>query len=219
MIAARYKSATEFAVAEIRRLILNGELQQSERVDQVQIAERLGISRLPVRQAMERLAERGFIQMIPHKGATVAPLSTEDMDELYAARERLEVWAIEDAWPNYSEAVKRSLGNLLERSAEAIRRNSLDDFMELNREFHLTMFAPSANRYLKRMIEQLFDISERYQRTSLIQPGRMRVSDEHHRAMLRAIEAGNLERLTQYSVQHNAATKASVMLVSRAPAA
>ena len=219
MIATRYKSATEFAVAEIRRLILNGELEQNERVDQVQIAERLGISRLPVRQAMERLAERGFIQMAPHKGATVAPLSTEDMDELYVSRERLEVWALQDAWPRYTDSLRRSLADLLDRSAEAIRRNSLDDFMELNREFHLAMVSRGTSRYLKRMIEQLFDISERYQRTSLVQPGRMRLSDEHHRAMQRAIEEGNLDRLILLSKQHNAATKASVILASRAPAA
>jgi len=208
---ARFKSAAEFAVSEIRRLILSGELEQNERIDQVQMAERLGLSRLPVRQALDRLSEQGFIRLVPHRGAVVAPLSVEDMEELYEARQGLEDWALRAAWPRYTAALRRELKAHLELAAAAIDRDALDDFMAANRAFHLTMYRPAGNRYLQSMIVKLYDLSERYQRTSLQRPQRMRLSDDHHRAMLNAIEAKDLDGLLQARAEHNGATKRTVL--------
>ena len=101
---ARYKSTADFVTAEIRRLILSGELPAGARVDQEELAEQLEVSRHPVRQAIDRLGERGFVIIHPHRSAIVAEISIADMEELYGARRVLEDWAIREFW-NRSAAV------------------------------------------------------------------------------------------------------------------
>ena len=209
-VTRTYQSAAEFATSEIRRLILNGELLQGERIEQEQIAERLGMSRLPIRQALERLSEQGFIEMAPNRGAVVSELSLEDMTELYLARQRLEEWALRDAWGAYTPELLAKLRRHIEDAAAAIERQSLDDFMVANRDFHLDMYAPAGNKYLQNMITKLFDLSERYQRTSLQQPGRMQTSHDHHLELFAALEKNELNAFLDLAKKHNLATQYSV---------
>ncbi|WP_048647340.1 GntR family transcriptional regulator [Nitratireductor soli] len=205
-----YSSAAEYATSEIRRLILNGELPAGERLEQEQIAEQLGMSRLPIRQALDRLKEQGFIDMLPHRGAIVASLSVEDMVELYSARQRLETWALTDAWPHYTADVVGTLKDHLSQCEAAASSGDLDGFMAANRAFHLQMYAPAGNRHLQSIIVKLYDLSERYQRTSLRQSGRMQLSNTHHAEMLRVIEDSDLPGLLAAAEQHNRATRQSV---------
>ncbi|EKF18613.1 GntR family transcriptional regulator [Nitratireductor pacificus pht-3B] len=191
-------------------MILNGELPAGERLEQEQIAEQLGMSRLPIRQALDRLKEQGFIDMLPHRGAIVSPLTLEDMVELYAARQRLEAWALTDAWPHYTPDVVGTLRDSLRSCEAAAERGDLDDFMVANRNFHLQTYAPAGNRHLQSIIVKLYDLSERYQRTSLQQPGRMQLSNTHHADMLKAIEDDSLEGLLAAAARHNGATQLSV---------
>src|SRR5690606_22316887 len=93
-----HRSTSDFATAAIRQMILTGDLKPGDRVDQNEIATRLNISRHPVRQAIERLAERGFVQSRPHRSVIVSELSAADMEQLYFARGILEKEAIRLSW-------------------------------------------------------------------------------------------------------------------------
>lgn len=210
MRQVRFKSTADYATAEIRQLILSGDLPPGARLDQVELAKKLDVSRHPVRQAIERLAERGFVAISPHRSAVVAEISSDDMESLYVVRKTLEPLAIRDAFPAYDEALAQRVGGLHQAMQRAADAMELDAFMESNRMFHLALYAPCRNPHLVRTIESLFDLSERYQRTSLAQSGRMQRSNQDHAQMVEAIRSRDVERLIELIGQHNELTKAAV---------
>lgn len=209
----RYQSAAEYATSEMRRLILNGELAAGARIEQEEMADILGTSRLPVRLALGQLQEQGFVEVVPHKGAVVSPLSIEDMNELYSARRKAESWALSEAWGHYDTATIAQLRQQLADTEAAAARDDLETFMKINREFHLSLCAPAGNRYLQGTIQKLFDLSERYQHTSLRQAERMKLSNAHHTQIVDAIEHGTRDQFLEAAARHNAATQNSVNLV------
>lgn len=210
MRQVRFKSTADYATAEIRQLILSGELPSGARLDQVELARRLDVSRHPVRQAIERLAERGFVSLSPHRSAVVAEISGQDMRYLYDVRRTLEPLAIREAFAHYDSTLAGRLEALQKDMRRAASANELDNYMDANRMFHLAMYAPCANRHLVRTVQSLFDLSERYQRTSLVQPGRMKRSNEDHAEMVAAIRAGNSARLVELIEDHNSLTQKAV---------
>lgn len=210
MRQVRFKSTADYATAEIRRLILSGELPPGARLDQVELAKKLDVSRHPVRQAIERLAERGFVSVNPHRSAVVAEISATDMENLYVVRRALEPLAIREAFSAYDDALSRHLEELEQAMQRAADAMELDAFMEANRMFHLALYAPCKNRHLTRTVESLFDLSERYQRTSLAQPGRMQRSNQDHKQMTAAIRSRDSARLIELTGQHNELTKQAV---------
>lgn len=206
----RYKSTADYVTAEIRRLILSGELPAGARVDQVDLADQLDVSRHPVRQAIDRLGERGFIVIHPHKSAVVADISIQDMEELYGARNLLEAWAIAELWRRLAAVKESDLTQpfgLLETIDPAV---DLDAYMAANCEFHLAMYRGCGNRHVQRTITSLFDLSERYQRASLIRSARQEEAQRDHRAMMAAVIAGDRDHLLSLAVSHNEGTQAMV---------
>jgi len=210
MRPVRFKSTADYATAEIRQLILSGELASGARLDQVELARKLEVSRHPVRQAIERLAERGFVSLSPHRSAVVAEISGEDMRYLYDVRRVLEPLAIREAFSRFDEALIERLDKLEKDMRRAAAANELDAYMDSNRLFHLAMYAPCKNRHMVRTVESLFDLSERYQRTSLVQPGRMKRSNQDHAKMVGAIRAGKTAQLATLIEEHNTLTQKAV---------
>lgn len=206
----RYKSAADYATAEIQRLILSDELPAGARVDQVELAEQLDVSRHPVRQAIERLAERGFILLSPHRSAVVAELSVADMSELYNVRVRLESWAVQEGWERLVEERRSAV----ETAYAALKRedpgSNMDAYMEANRAFHLAMYQDCGNRHLLRMIVTLFNLSERYQRTALRYTSRLSRSAGDHAEMMQAIVDRDQSALLGLIERHNSGTQNTV---------
>lgn len=207
---ARYKSTADFVTAEIRRLILSGELPAGARVDQEELAEQLEVSRHPVRQAIDRLGERGFVIIHPHRSAIVAEISIADMEELYGARRVLEDWAIRESWNRSAAVTEADLAPSFKILESVDPAEDLDAFMAANRDFHLAMHRSCGNRHVLRTITSLFDLSERYQRAALHQAPRQDASKRDHREMMQAVIAGDRDRLLALAHSHNDGTQATV---------
>src|SRR5699024_10282630 len=87
----------------LRKAILKGELQAGERLVQAQLAEAIGVSRMPIREALRTLELEGLVVMEPHKGAVVRPISKEDIEEIYELRIALEPLALKKSVPNFTK--------------------------------------------------------------------------------------------------------------------
>ena len=218
MVSIHHKSTADFVTAAIRQMILTGELKPGMRVDQNEMAKLLDISRHPVRQAIERLAERGFVQSRPHKSVIVSELSVRDMRQLYAARRVLEELAMRLAWPRYDDAFLAQAEALVEAMERARHVEDLDAYMIHNYDFHMGFYRPCENVHIIRVIESLFQLSERYQRTALmlgdhstLKPGdrSIRAQDEH-RKILDAVKSGDLDQLLDACLRHNEGTMDTV---------
>lgn len=209
----RFKSAADYATAEIRHLIMAGDLIPGARLDQEDLAEKLDVSRHPVRQALERLSERGFVELTPNRSARVAALSVVDMNEMYDVRQILEASAVSRSFPRYGHELVQQLEGLDAEMTRALSEKKYDPYMEANRSFHLKMYEDCNNHYLFRTIVSLFDLSERYQRTSLQQPGRLTQSSLDHRNMIEAIKRNEKDELIRLILNHNALTQEAVRLL------
>lgn len=206
----RFKSTADYATSEIQRMILSGELAAGERLDQVRLAEQLDVSRHPVRQAIERLAERGFVLLSPHRSAVVTAHSVSDLVELYSLRENLEEMALRASWPSLSAGNIGDLEAIHDRLSAQDSEADIESYMHQNRAFHLAFYSECGNRHLLRTITTLFDLSERYQRTALNSSRRQKRSRDEHAGMMDALRAGDLELLSQRLKAHNRGTQDQV---------
>ena len=216
--AVRFKSTADYATSEIQRMILSGELAAGERLDQVRLAEQLDVSRHPVRQAIERLAERGFVLLSPHRSAVVTAHSISDLNELYSLRESLEDMALRASWPQLVSGGTADLEAIHQRLAAQDSDADIEGYMHENRAFHLRFYRDCGNRHLLRTVMTLFDLSERYQRTALTAARRQNQSREEHAAMMDALRTGDLDLLSQRLRSHNRGTHDQVCSLLSAPA-
>ena len=132
----------EFAAQKLREAILLGHLKPGDKLDQNEIAELLGISRSPVRDALRTLAAEGLVEVIPHRGAAVAELSADEVEEIFLIRRILEGMAARLATQRIGPAQIAELQAVLD---EIDQTSDLDGWLELNRRFHHTTEHPVVN--------------------------------------------------------------------------
>lgn len=173
--------------AHLRERILRGDLRPGDRIRQEVIAEQLGASRVPVREALRILEAEGLTEHEAHKGARVPRLSPHEVDMIYQMRERLEPLAIVESLDHLAdEDLDRA-----ERLQEQIERNEdLDRFLELDREFHLLTYTGCTLDPLMSMVTRLWNSTQHYRRAfvALSGPGRRWVINAEHRLILDAVE-------------------------------
>lgn len=199
-------TATAFAIHEIKRLIVARELPPGEKVDQAELAKRLNLSRLPVRQALTHLAGQSFVRLRDHRSAVVAPISESDIRDLYSLRCQLERWGFEESFGKYEERDLSELNRILDQTEKCIAENDHPSFLAKNREFHFYLYSAIENTYLVEAIKNLFDLSERYHWMCTSAPGMMRSSQGDHMRLVGEIHAGNVKKFLALSEHHNLKT-------------
>lgn len=157
-----YRTKTEWAYIQLRRWIQSGELEAEQRLDQQQLATRLGVSRVPLRQALVRLQADGLVVARHHFSATVAPLSFEHAEDIYASRGALEPMLTEAAVQRLDNGTIRDLDALLEEQQEALAAGLRPRFLELDRSFHNRLYQESGYHTSVELVQRLRDLSDRY---------------------------------------------------------
>jgi DNA-binding GntR family transcriptional regulator len=180
-------------------LILTGEYGPDERLIEEQLAERLGVSRTPVRQALTMLEAEGLVEIEPNRGATVCSFSIDDVWDIYDLRAVLE-----------GHAARRAAGRIERRELEYLREltgemeglaGRFDDHEEeiralvgLNQEFHWTIVEASRNRRLGRLINRTVEIPLMFKAFFWYTPHERIISNHYHRQILEALEGGDADR-------------------------
>jgi DNA-binding GntR family transcriptional regulator len=167
-------STHEAVLSELRRRLAAGILRPGEKVPPEELARELGVSRIPIREALKILEGEGQIVYEPRRGFFVPTLSLADLEELYRMRELLETEAIELAVPTLDdETLDRIASNLADADA-ASARGDLASYAQANRRFHLDLYAAAERPLLLRTIRQLWDASDAYRA--------LYANDDEHRA-------------------------------------
>jgi DNA-binding GntR family transcriptional regulator len=171
----------------LRRAILSGEIGPGEWIRQEDVAERLGSSRLPVREALRILEAEGLTEHERHKGARVPSLTMHEVDVLYRMREQLEQLAIAESIPHLTDADVRALAQIQDRIEQD---DSVAGFLELDREFHLRSYTGCPIEQLTGTVTRLWNSTAHHRRTfvTLTGPGRRWVINAEHRLLLDAID-------------------------------
>ncbi len=196
----KFASAADYAYAVLRQEIIEGRFEPGRRMREIELAERLGISRTPIRQALSRLELDGLLDLRPRTGLEVSVLDTATVEELYEMRAALEGTAAAMAARHASPRDIAALSAILDEE-----RDLDDDPMELyrhNRRFHETIHAAAHNRYLMKSLHALHDAVALLGPTTLAVKGRRRVAHAEHAAIVKAIKARDDARANSLARAH-----------------
>ncbi len=199
-------SLTERVQRDLRNAIVSGELPPGSKLPIAETAIRLGVSSIPLREALRALEAEGLVAMSPHRGAAVAPISLVDMESIYSLRVELEGMAIRQACarqkPGWLESVRHHLEEMTFASGggDAARR------VRAHASFHLGIYDGCDSPWLVRFITVLYYVSERYRQ--LLRPFRGTSESllEEHRQIFRWIELGEADQAARFLQNHIALT-------------
>ena len=148
----------------LRDRILRGGFPEGEPLRQDAIAEELGVSRIPVREALRQLEAEGLVTFNPHRGAVVSTLSTQEISELFEVRSEIESDLVRRAIPHMTPDDDMRAKEILDAYDVAIRDGDVMSFGALNWQFHATLYAPSARPFTLGIVNKLHQQSDRYMR-------------------------------------------------------
>jgi len=196
------KQSVEVVHARLCEAILRGELSPGSWIPQVRLAELLGVSRTPLREALRLLQREGLIESQPNRRVRVAGFSIPDLEQLYVMRITLEAVAVRLTVPLMTVKDLREIDGELTRIERSLEAGDYEGWEAHNREFH-RMLTRHAGERLLRTIEQLSDHAARYRRVYTAGEARaFSVGQREHRAIFEACEAGDpvlaAERLARH---------------------
>jgi DNA-binding GntR family transcriptional regulator len=183
----------------LRTAILDGSLPTGTAVRQQELATLFGVSRMPVREALRQLEAQGLLAVEQHKGAVVAPLITWDATETYELRILLESEALRQSVPELTEVDFGEIERLIQQMEAEINYSIMG---ELNKQFHLALYAKARNRRLMTLVSVGLDEEERFLRFNLEAMGLGEVSQADHRELLAAARSGDANLAVQLLTQH-----------------
>jgi DNA-binding GntR family transcriptional regulator len=210
-----YPSLGEYAYEQLRAEIREGALPPGTRVREKDVAERLEISRTPVREALRRLEADGFLTFEPHRGMIVVQLDHQSMMELYAMREVLEGTAAALAARHASAAEITVLFEMVEQ--ETGISHDPAQLAAHNAQFHQTLFHAAHNRYLLKTANALRDSMALMRGTTMTVPGRANTALEEHSALAHAIKSRNSEAAEAAARSHIQAAQQARLKLSLEP--
>jgi DNA-binding GntR family transcriptional regulator len=146
---------------EIRTAVLSGEMRPGMRIRQELLAAKFGASRIPVREALKQLENEGLVVLAPNRGAWIADVNSEESIEVYKIREVVEPLAIFESVPHLTDADIESLGATV---SEMERVTTLEDYIQLDREFHLRTYSRARMPQLLAMVERFWNSTQHFRR-------------------------------------------------------
>jgi DNA-binding GntR family transcriptional regulator len=153
------ESLSDQIVKELRRQIITGQLPDGAPLRQERLAAELGVSRVPLREAIRQLEAEGLVTSELHKGTVVSSLSLDEIEELFEIRVRMETWLFEAAIPRMTDADFKLAEQITE---EALRSGNVENWGELNWRFHEALYKPSGKRIALRLLRTVHDNANRY---------------------------------------------------------
>ena len=197
-----YQPLREVVCETLREAIRSGVLKPGERLMEIQLADELGVSRTPVREAMRKLELEGYVIMLPRRGTYVANISIRDINEVFEIRTTLDALASGLAAERITEEELEQLERLLVSIGENIETRNMKKVVEDDMEFHDILYKASRNQRLVGIISNLREQMTRFRSMSMSYPGRLKKTLEEHRRLVEAIAQRDVELAQKLAVEH-----------------
>jgi DNA-binding GntR family transcriptional regulator len=197
-----YKNAREAAFEKIKEAIIKGHFKPGEKLVEQTLAQEMGVSRTPVREAIRRLEAEGFVVSIPRKGVVVSRADKEEIVQLYSIRAELEGLAARWAIENADEDDMRKLDEAISRMEETAASGDLDGVVQSNALFHDAIAQASKSRILCTLLKTLQDNIQRFRFQSLHLPGRPEAALAEHKEIVAAIKEKKTEEADRLLKEH-----------------
>jgi DNA-binding GntR family transcriptional regulator len=177
-----------------------------------ELAEQLGVSHIPVREALAALEALGHVTRVARVGFFVAELSLEDIEDIYHWRELLEDEAHRLAMPRLTDDDLETMRDVNDRMLAAAREHTTQ-FLGLNRQFHFIPFERAGSRHLLRFLTHLWDAAARYEHAIAFVELPKSLLQEHHSGLLAAFAARDLQAANDMMRQHRAVARDVIPLL------
>ena len=206
-------SAVDRVTAEIRRAVLSGELAPGESFSISELSTQLGVSHIPIREALRQLHSQGLIVMRPGRSAMVSPLNREELQAIYRLRQRIEPDLAARAVPRFTEPDLQALESLL--AAYCDEHADAEQFWATHHELHEAMIRPAASEWDLRVLEQLWQASDRYTRVvfdaQVLTSSERELRFDRHRGLLEAARSGSASTFRKAVHAHLAENEATCL--------
>lgn len=186
----------------LRQAILKGELAPGERLMEIQLAERLGVSRTPIREAIRKLELEGLVLMIPRKGAEVAKISEKSLRDVLEVRRSLEELAIELACKRMTPADIDELEKKQEEFKDAVAKGQAMEIAETDEAYHDIIYKGTRNDRLIQMINNLREQMYRYRLEYIKDEATRQTLMEEHEDILDALRRRKAEEAREVMKKH-----------------
>lgn len=185
------KRRADDIAAALEQLIFDGTFEDGVRLDEVQLAERFDVSRTPVREAFQRLAQSGMVEAIPRRGVFVRQPGPVELLEMFEVMAELEAACARLAASRITDTALASLHQTNARCNAAVEARDSDRYYRENETFHATLYRQSGNSFLEQECLRLHKRLQPFRRMQLRFRGRLRQSMGEHEAIVAALEAGD----------------------------
>ena len=189
-----HKPLREMVYEELKMQILKGSIIPGTRMMEVELAEEMGVSRTPIREAIRKLEKEGLVTIEPRRGAYASMISTEDMVEILEVRQDLEGLAAYFAANRMTDEQMAELKEVSNNYNEAVKRGKMEDMIKYDTRFHHIIVESCRNKILVQMIEQLQELVLRFRYIYYDNFRRAENMPEEHEAIVAAISEGDADK-------------------------
>lgn len=197
--AERMRPIRDEVYHRLRQAILRGAYKPGEKLQEVALAEDLGTSRTPVREALRKLEVEKLVTYYPHKGTVVAEVAADEISELHEVRTLLERFiarrAARNARPQDTERLRKIL-------SEAERHEGPDEILEAVEDFNTALFEISGADHLVDLARRIRELLQRVLVSNHLDPTRRAEAHEEHLRIVEALEENNPDKAERYTIEH-----------------
>ncbi|WP_347487778.1 GntR family transcriptional regulator [Desulfoscipio sp. XC116] len=193
---------TEQVYLSLKSAIINGTFPTGERLKEEELAKKMGVSRTPVREAINQLKQEGLVTPLVGGGVKVTEISTKEINDIFDVRDLLETHAAMKAVDNISEEQLKTLEEIILMGRVAQQKGLMEKIIELNTQFHLEIIIAGGNKKVYEIICSLRDYLQAYRRVSLRHSQEPEASLSGHEQIFEAIKLGDKEKACHYMKEH-----------------
>ena len=197
-----YKPLRDVVSEALRQAIREGVLQPGERLMEIQLADELGVSRTPIREAIRKLELEGFVVMVPRRGTYVADISLKDVVQVFEIRSALEELAAGLAAERITPDELEELERILVEINDYIARDDFDKIVDADIRLHGILYKASRNNRLVDILRNLREQMLRFRSISMHYPGRLAATWEEHRQLVECIANRNSTQARKIAKKH-----------------
>jgi GntR family transcriptional regulator, rspAB operon transcriptional repressor len=197
---------------QIKQLILCNEIMPGQKLHHQELSERLGVSRTPVREALTRLVQEGYVSFLPNRGFTCKEIRIQEAEELYDLREALEAFAVEKAIAKLTEASLDQLRKKMSSYGHDVQKRFTRERLVYDQDVHMQIIRLAGNETLTNTLTHVFERIVLKRRTDgLYDPARGLTAHEEHMRLLDAMQQRNVSAAVAIIREHIQAGKKNVM--------
>ena len=202
-----HKPLREIVYEELKRQIMVGELAPGTRMMEVELAEEMGVSRTPVREAIRKLEKEGLVTIEPRRGAYASDISAKDMVDILEVRQDLEGMAAGIAAQKITDEGRIELENIARKYKDSVDREDIEEIIKNDEAFHKYIVSLSGNKTLIKMVSQVQELALRFRYIYYEDFSRFKNQPSEHQAIVDAIAGGDVAGARKYAEEHLAGLK------------